>query len=335
MRGRGLDLVALAAGVERLAASAPLVGAATPSNLDAELARLRAARAAGARLAPAFVYASRPIDEGAVDTLDQLADQLAPLGGPALALVDRAREVALELRIAIAVGTPALRALAAQRFTSDARDDARARAWAALDVATGLGALSSPDAAAVPSCDEGDPRSLVSAMRSAIGERRLPVRVVLRGDMASLAATGDGVVFVARGRLLDDRDVKRTVLHEVDGHVAPWAARRAKAPPGARVAGEVDAEEGRALLLEHRAGLLDARRRKQLGLRHEAARMAHEGAGFVEIALALEALGATPHDAIGGAARALRGGGLGRERVYLPWLWRLRRGEPMPTGEDP
>ncbi len=73
-----------------------------------------------------------------------------------------------------------------------------------------------------------------------IGERRLPLRVVI-ADIAPLAATGDGVIQVARGRMLTRDDVERTVLHEIEGHAAPSV--RAAALP-ARDLRDRDRERG-------------------------------------------------------------------------------------------
>lgn len=320
------NLLSLARQIAQLSSAAPLVHAASPYNWDDELARLSAARRAGGSPQPAFLYRPVAIDAAAIDALDVLGGQLAGLGAPFAMLAGRAREAALELRLAAAIGTPALLPLARARFVSDEADDARAAQWAALPATD-----DEDDEPKLLSCDEREPMSLVSVMRRAVGEKRLPMRVVVREGMASLAATGDGVLLVAKGRRVGQRDVLRTVLHEIEGHAVPWLERQnGLLPPSIRPAGAADAEEGKALLIEHEAGFLDRSRRKELGLRHVAACMAHDEAPFALIADRLEALGASSSVAVRVAARALRGGGLGRERVYLPWLWRLRAGGSMP-----
>jgi hypothetical protein len=302
-----------------------LLEAATPLNAEAELARLASARRAGQRPEPAFAYAP-PCSAELVGPLEALAAWLEgePPFGPLLA--GRARELAADARLAAAVDTPAFAPLAALRFPSNAADDARAERWARL--------ASEPcDGPRVASGDESDPESLVRQMRAEVGRLRLPVRVVARPGLAALAATGDATIYVAPGRWLSARDVARTVLHEVWGHALPSLARRRLPYPHAcRPAGDADREEGRALLLEEGAGFLDRARKKELGLRHLAARMAHEAAPLHDIADRLEGLGAGPAQALRLAARATRGGGLGRERIYLP-MWRLARGEAR--GHDP
>jgi hypothetical protein len=304
-------LVALEAASRRVR----LLEAATPLNAEPEFARLASARRSGRRPAPAFVYAPPPgLDElfAPLDALSEWFDEAPPPFGPRLAA--RAREVLADARLASEVGSPAFAARAAERFPSEPADDARAERWARYAPADGAGPL-------VASDDEASPHSLVRHMRAAVGGLRLPVRVVVRPGLAALAATGEATIYVAPGRWVGPRDVARTVLHEVWGHALPaLARRRSPYPLASRPAGDADREEGRALLLEARAGFLDRARKKELGLRHLAARMAHEGAPLHDIADRLEGLGASPAQALRLGARAARGGGLGRERIYLPML---------------
>ncbi|MEJ7728869.1 MAG: tyrosine/phenylalanine carboxypeptidase domain-containing protein [Polyangiaceae bacterium] len=160
-----------------------------------------------------------------------------------------------------------------------------------------------------------------------MGAWRLPVRVVVSRHLASLAAVGDGVVHVVAGRMLSERDVERTVRHEMLGHVLP----RQRAD-GERLglfavgtAAGADDQEGRALFLEKQGGFLDVGRRRELALRHLAARRTQAGEGFVETTRGLLAHDATLPDALRIVARAHRGGGLAREAVYLPALLRVER----------
>jgi hypothetical protein len=177
----------------------------------------------------------------------------------------------------------------------------------------------------VRSDDENDSRSLVSAMRRAVGARRLPLRVVVMRELSPLAATGEGFVQVAAGRMIAPRDVARTVLHEVEGHAAPGERARTLALSifAIGTARGADDQEGRALYLERAAGFLDPARRRELALRHVAARAVEEGAAFVDAARLVADLGAPVTDALRIAARVSRGGGLAREVVYLPALLRV------------
>ena len=165
------------------------------------------------------------------------------------------------------------------------------------------------------------------------GRHRLPMRVVVQPGLASLAATGDGAIFVAADKWLTPRDVERTVLHEISGHALP-RARATLAPFGLFALGTargVDDQEGRALLIEEAAGFLDSSRRFELGLRHIAASATLDGAGVVDVVELLLGRGARIASAVRIAARVQRGGhgagggGLAREIAYLPALVRVRR----------
>jgi hypothetical protein len=162
-------------------------------------------------------------------------------------------------------------------------------------------------------------------MREEIGCRRLPLRVVVKENIASLAATGDGFVQVAAGKLLTRRDVERTVLHEVDGHAAPRVLA-SDVPLGIFALGTArgtDDQEGRALWLERAHGFLDHGRRREIALRHVAARAVEARADFVATVRLLQGHGAPLDTALRVSARVHRGGGLARESVYLPALLRV------------
>lgn len=302
-----------------LARSWPLVHAASPLNWASEIARLTEARRRGQVAQPRFVYPESRPDPELPERLGELADALDLRGPEQGGLARSARLLAVELAMIRAIDTPPFCALAQRRFGCSVEDDQRALAWARSDAAPG-------DSTRVRSDDERDPRSLLSQVRALLTRHALPARVVVRRDLPSLAATGEGLVLVVAGRDLDPQVCLRAALHEVQGHVAPWWERRSGLRPADRLPDALDREEGEALRIEERAGLLDPRRRKELGLRHVAARMAHEARPFDEIASCMEDLDSTVEEAVRIAARAVRGGGLGRERVYLPSLWALASG---------
>ena len=313
------SLVALSVRVEELASKVALVARATSTGFADEVTRLIAAARARSPTAPRFRY--RPGDD--LDDLARGLDAVLAAIGPSQsgfvgAIVGRAREARFEVDIARAIGTPELPLLARRRFRASPTDDARATRWARLS--------SSDDGEPrVTSDDESEPRSLVNVMGRALGALKLPVRVVIRPDLAALAATGDGVVQIAGGRLHTERQALRITVHEIEGHVLP-RLRRIAAGATMRLAGDGDLEEGFALLAEQKAGLLDRERRAELGRRHVAAKLAHEGADFWQIVDALEDLGERPDNAVRMASRATRGGGLGRERVYVPAYFRAKEG---------
>jgi hypothetical protein len=311
-----------------------LIRAVTPTNFDSELVELERAFRRGSPRLPRWSYDASAVPPEFCAALEKLAgfvEKLSPLGAVYAA---RARELCLEASIIDAVGTPRLRLRAEERFvarTDEARDDlARAdelaAAWATPE--------SDPDLRPEPrtlSSDVDDPASLVSRMSSEVGKNLLPMRVVLQAGLASLAATGDGVILVAQGRRVGARDVERTVLHEIAGHAMP-RARAVHAPIGIFALGTargIDDQEGRALMIEEAAGFFDSSRRRELGFRHIAARATLQGQDFVEVARQLIGKGADIADAVRIASRVERGGdgagGLAREIVYLPAYLRVQR----------
>lgn len=300
-----------------------MISCSTPLNLRSELDRLTERWSRAEESIPYFIYEAAPDHEQIRRALGELAawlDDEGPLGGVYAA---RARELCEEAAICSAAGTDRLRALARQRFRRrdgfDEAADALAARWLAEEP------KDCPDEPRVQTDDEGCPWSLVSRMREELGTRRLPFRVVTVRDLSALAATGESVVQVVMGRSVTRGDVERTVLHEIEGHVLPrcraGAIRLGIFSVGTRWG--ADDQEGRALCIESRAGALVRGRRRELSLRHVGARMLEEEADFVETTRRLLSYGASVPDALRIAARVHRGGGLGREAVYLPAFLRV------------
>jgi hypothetical protein len=300
----------------------PLLAAATPrAGLTRE--ELVRAFAAGRPCSPGWTY--EPLERTRASSraaaLSTLADALearepAPLGHLYAA---RARELALESLLATEAGSPAFAERARVRFPPEGAASAASR-LAAEWVTDG-----EPAPPADTSTDGVDAASLVSRMRAEIGRLRLPFRVVVAEGLASLAATGDGTIWVAAGRPLARTDVERTVVHEVEGHALPRVRASALAPGifAIGTARGVDDQEGLALLLEERHGFLRGARRRELALRHRAVEAMDAGGTFVEVVRTLLDRDAAPLErAVAAAERAFRGSagetaGLGRERVYL------------------
>lgn len=310
------------AALERAAAAIRLLAAVTPENVVAERARLVALAESGGTLAPAWKYRrvttgeARPLLDAVLRALDAVASE--PLAAVYRA---RAEELALEAAIAEAAGTPEAGTLAQRRFADFAPDTAtRARA---LAEAWKMAAESEP--AERIASDASDERSLLSIVRREIGRRALPFRVVVHDALSSVAATGDGVVLVAKGRALSIAAAERTALHEIEGHVLPRVRAQKLAPKIFRMgtARGIDEQEGLALFLEARAGLLDGARRRDLAARAHAVHAMRGGASFHDVVASLvRELGVSPVDAVCVAERVFRGSdgtrpGLGREGVYL------------------
>lgn len=301
-----------------------LVGQATPENLQEELVSLHSDFARGQPRNPRFRYLPPMAEDDLLRRLERAADTLAARGRLGRTYARRADELALEQRLCQTVGQPSFEPLARRRFAAQDQHDQAADRLCARWLRRG------PAAAArgpqIRSDDPSDPRSLLSRMRAELWAHRLEVRVVPTERLAALAATGPGVIYVAAERQLALADVERTVLHEVEGHALPrWRARTARLSIFAcGTARGSDEQEGRALVLEQEAGWLDGRRKQELALRHLAAGTVQQGASFVET---MDRLGRHPAELdhrLRIAARVHRGGGLGRERVYLPAYLRVQ-----------
>ena len=257
----------------------------------------------------------------ALDVVSERLDRAGPWG---VLYAERARELSTEAALAESVGGAGFRAHAASRYAEGSGPGAeealaQARAWAT--------ACPERDEPRYLSDDPAEPRSLMAMMRRLVGQHRLPIRVVASAELAAAAATGEGVVYVRSGLLHRERDAWRIALHEIYGHALPRyrAAREALGLYAVGSARGADDEEGRALLLEKREGLLGARRRSELGRRHLAALSVRAGATFVETVRMTLSSGAELADALSLAERVHRGGGLARELVYLPALLRVER----------
>ncbi len=299
-----------------------LIGAATPTNAEAEIERLTAALEAGRPSFPQWVH--RP-EQTTVPEIRDAHDLVR----------DRLEELRLEAAMAEAVGTPAFAALAEERF----REPSRALRAADRTAATWAELRSDDEDAELVRTDGNDPRSLLSQLRAAIGRARAPF-IVRVSALGALAATGEHTVYVARGRFTTERAAERIAVHEVLGHVMPRV--RAKGLHWIFELGTArgtDEQEGLAVLYEERAGLLDDARRIDLARRHLAARAMRAGADFIEVTRALVAMRASSRDAIMIASRVFRGSngrfpGLGRESVYITSFARVRaRLAKYPTDE--
>jgi len=295
-----------------------------PRNLTAVFEQLCCDWKRGDRRAPRLEYPRTRPPSGLCDALERL-EAAAVRAGPWGALyAERARELIREARIAETLPGPDARVWAAQRFAVSADvHAARAETWSRQWCQD---APDPPSDLRCASDDDRDPGSLISVLGRMLGAERLAFRVDAIAELASVAATGDGVILVRAGWRGRPRDVKRVAVHEVYGHALPRHRAR-----GARfglyrtgTAGGSDDEEGRALLLERRAGLMDAHRRAELGRRHLAAVSVGQGASFVETGELLLAMGTPLEEALRITARVHRGGGLAREIVYLPALSRVR-----------
>jgi len=276
----------------------------------------------GDRVVPDFTRVKPGQVAGLRGALEGLFAELSTADPWSNLYAQRAAELALEAQAVEALGTEGFPALAARRYGADLPSadleaaHGLARQWLAEGWIDSTGPRVSTD-------NPREGASLYASLVRAIGDRRVPFRVAVSADLFGLAATGEDVVAVAQGETLTTSACERTVLHELEGHVLPRAEARASGWAFLLVgsAGASEAEEGRALLLEERAGCWDRERRVELAARHLACAALRDGADWGETVEHLAGLGVPLAEAMRCALRAWRGGGLGRELVYLPsWL---------------
>jgi len=289
------------------------------------MASVREAWQRGWPMAPEFRYGELPDLTWARRWLDQAIEELGFCHSWGRLYAARARELAREAAAAERIGTKGFAELAGLRYPLDTTPDGAtadrwAQEWTHPVTPTGSPGRHRSD-------DDRDPYSLVSRMQRAVGEHRLPWRVVVDRNLQSAAASTDSHVFVRVGEFHTQHAAERIVRHEVLGHVLPRARARFD-PVGlcrTATAEGCDDEEGRALLIERRAGLLDGERRAILAWRHRAACAVRSGADWQQLVRLLCQMGASLDCSLDIAARVFRGGGLAREVVYLPALSRVGR----------
>jgi len=312
------ELAEVARRLKRIETSVALLDRVRPLNLTREQDRLKRAFAAGERAVPAFEYAPRAVLGDVRCELAAIVAELDTQDTEQRLLAERAEELELEASLAEQVDQPGFAALAGQRFPLPAEPSATRKLVEQFLTAQSSAKLAETTEILHDSGDARDPKSLWSELARRLSAGRFSVRLEVVVGLVSLAAVADGVVRVQAGARLSERVARRIALHEVEGHVRPRVAGQALG--GIFVAGAPRAstdEEGRAILLEERAGLLDDARRKELAWRYLAAESLRGGADFGETVKLLGQRGAALPAAIALAGRVHRGGGLGRELIYL------------------
>jgi hypothetical protein len=310
--------------LRRAEASIALLDRVRPLNLAAEQARLLQGFESGARPEPALEYAARPALGDLRRELTELAATLDASDVEQRLLAERALELELEASLAERVGDGGFAELAARRFPLPPEPrEAELRARQFLTTPHASNPQEKPEILHL-SDDQRDPESLWSLLSRLLSRERFAVRIEIVPGLVSLAGVADGVVRIRPGAKLTARVARRIALHEVLGHVAPRVhGQELGGVFMAGTAGASEDEEGRAILLEERAGLLEPERRKELGRRYLAAESVRRGAAFWDTVTLLGQAGASAAAAIELGCRAHRGGGLGRELVYLTGYLRV------------
>lgn len=302
-----------------------LLDSCAPRNAGAERERVVTAWEAGRPVAPRWEL---PLRASLGEVRRRLYDiaRRAPREHPHGQLYRlRAEELDLEGALVEARGSSEFVRLSRLRYPVTAAE----AEWAEELCAHWLESTA-PQAPAVDETKRVPSEVLARALRERIAALGLAARVEIRRDLTAAAAVGEDVVYVGVSELRADQ-IQRMVLHEIEGHLAPRLAARREVSGLFRVgsAGSGEDEEGRALLLEERAGHWASGtdpgdvRRRELALRHRAAVAVRGGADFVAIMRLLGELGEAPARAYRISERVLRGGGLAREIAYLPAFRRV------------
>lgn len=310
----------------RVAEVARLLPALTATNAVAERARLVASIVAGEAPVPRWSLRTRRVGRDLWRLLELARARVR--GEPIEALyLERIDELELELALIDALGEPRrVRPLAARRFGTGARPVPTA--GGPIPVARIARVLLETlahreEARVVPACDAPGRPSLAALMHATARAAGIVIEVKVEPRLTAGAATGDRTVFLA-DRNFGRREALRFAVHEVLGHAV--AAANARDQPlrlfEIGTAGAFDAQEGLALHLEERAGVLDAYRLRTLAARVLATDRMHAGASFGETARWLyREHSFSALDSVAIAERAYRGGGVARDVGYLHgWL---------------
>ncbi len=314
---RGLFLVEKA--LLEAEAQISLVERLTPINFEQERSLTERSLKQGRTRLPVFEYVEpdRVSLERVRETLKRSQDALSALEGSVAAalLQERVAELSLELAMVLAVGTAEVRDLSRARYPFSGDEiscaDALAESW--FDATS----------ASRGSASEGPRKELFTYLQAQCQKERIKVEVVQR-PLASVSAVGGEVLYVRAGAKTTEEEARRIFHHEVEGHLLPrLRSRNHPAPFSIGTPGCLEDEEGRAILLEERFDCLSQERMRTLAVRHWVASSVLVGSE-VEVVLRLAAQ--VPSDVLSESlCRALRGGGLARERVYLPAFLRVKR----------
>lgn len=305
-----------------------------PIGFSSELERLVASWEGGNEALPRFCY-TRTTDLASTRRgLDELVDHCESLGNEGSWLGERARELAIEAEIAEAIGTETIGVAAAKRFRLPALGqpgkhetlDEVLAAWSGEAIVGEVGRLHLSD-------DRSDESSLFSILQCRLRSLGVRAEVRVECDLVAVAAVCDQGVVIRPNERMTQWKAQRIAEHEIVAHLLPRQQARCRDDIlRCGCQGASEDEEGRALVIEMRTGLMDASRRRELAFRHLAACWSRQGADFVQVVRRLGRLGAQLRLRVAVAMRAFRGavldtgasacrlgqGGLGRELGYLP-----------------
>lgn len=298
-----------------------LLLAVEPADAQQCVARFSADWAYGKEAELAYRYRPAPHISGLRNELEQIYLSVERGEAKALSsfgeterhlLLDRILELDLECQLVAYRGRAEFRRLALERYhytsTELSQAETMAKAWLKLRY----------QRSSEPLVD------LYSFAREHELCQSHGIEVASRRMLATAGIARD-TLFVQSGLRVPRLSAERILVHEVLGHLLPRQAARTQSiifRTGVR--GALDDEEGRAVLLEEQHRLLTDARKRELAVRFIAAQCCRAGQDAVDVANTLVALGVEREELVPVIGRVFRGGGLGRELVYLASFGRVQ-----------
>ncbi len=318
----------LDARLRRIASVARLLPALTARHGRAERMRLVRALEAGERLEPKLAAEPQRVPRSVWRDLDE-ARVLAPQSAAAELHFARLDELELELTLMEVLGEPRrVRPMAARLYgTGDREVRYQGETLRLAEVAQRILATveGSPEPATLPA--DGGEGSAAALMHAVAQQAGLRIEVEIEPRLVANAAAGERTLFLAERRF-GPREARRLAAHEILGHLVAAANGRAQ-PMALLSVGTADAftdQEGLALALEERAGLMGGHRLRTLAARVWVTDRMHDGATFESTVRHLvQEYDFAPSEAVALGERAWRGGGVARDAAYLFGWLRIRR----------
>jgi len=316
----------LDARLRRIASVARLLPALTARHGRSERLRLVRALEAGERVEPKLSAEPQRVPRSVWRDLDE-ARVLAPQSEATELHLARLDELELELTLMEVLGEPRrVRPMAARLYgTGDREVRYEGETLRLASAADRI--LATVEGQAEPAVLAASGEGSAAALMHAVAERAgLRIAVEVEPQLVANAAAGERTLFLAERRF-GAREARRLAAHEILGHLIAAANGRAQ-PIALLSVGTADAftdQEGLALALEERAGLMSGHRLRTLAARVWVTDRMHDGATFESTVRHLvEELGFSATESVALGERAWRGGGVARDAAYLFGWLRIR-----------
>lgn len=316
----------LDARLRRIASVARLLPALTARHGRSERLRLVRALETGERMEPKLSAEPQRVPRSVWRDLDE-ARVLAPQSEAAELHFARLDELELELTLMEVLGEPRrVRPMAARLYgTGDREVRYEGETMRLAEVADRLleTVHGEAEAPSLPVAGDGSAAALMHAVAERAGLR---IEVQVEPRLVANAAAGERTLFLAERRF-GAREARRLAAHEILGHLVAAANGRAQ-PIALLSVGTADAftdQEGLALALEERAGLMSDHRLRTLAARVWVTDRMHDGATFeCSVRQLAQEHGFSATEAVALGERAWRGGGVARDAAYLFGWLRIR-----------